>query len=147
MSAPTPVPETYIACVTLGASIAGITGLVMEGGFTPDFDVDDMTNNGGGGHYEDVKTTDKLTFSLKIAVKTPLLIVSGAIYPVLINAGAVLPTVTAGVMAPPVPVVAAGPACAANVRIKVDPSTAVNVKAGLVYNLTGTSQGPYSYIV
>ncbi len=122
--------ETYVACVTLPATIDGVAAVVMEGGFTPDFDVDEMSNDAGGGHYEDVKCIDKATLSLGLAFKTAIAKVSGLIYMVTINC----PAGVAGV-----------PYFSGPVRVKFDAGGIVNVKEGVKIKMTGTSQGAYNY--
>jgi hypothetical protein len=86
----TPIAEQFIACTnatfTVGTSPDTWVGTVTSGGITHTFDVDDMTNNEGLGHYEDVKTTDKYEGDVTIAWKTatPPPMVSGDIFPVAI---------------------------------------------------------------
>lgn len=90
MTAPIALAETFVSCVgatfTVGTAPASWEGTVTAGGLTHTYDVDDMTNNAGGGHYEDVKTTDKWEGDVTIAWKTstPPPMKSGDIFPVAI---------------------------------------------------------------
>jgi len=71
MAAPTAVAEEYLNCVnsvlTLGTTPDTWVGKVIEGGVTFTYDVDEMTNTGSLGGYEDVKTTYKYEGDLTIA--------------------------------------------------------------------------------
>lgn len=64
----TSIAETYVPCVgaivTVGTTVIGD---VMDGGYSIEYGVDDMTNNSGGGDYDDVKTIRKTTGTLKVA--------------------------------------------------------------------------------
>ncbi len=86
MTAPTAAAETYIPVVGTTIILSGGGGTwaatVTEGGLTHTYEVDEMTNNVGLGHYEDVKTVDKYEGDIEIAFKTasPCPITSGDIF-------------------------------------------------------------------
>lgn len=147
MPAPTPVDETYIPCVSLATLIGGAPGVITTGGFNPNVAVDDMTNNAGYGFYEDVQTIKKGMVKFTIAAKTALTgLISGDIYPVLINCTS-MPTITAGIMAAPTPTVANAPAFAGNCRLIMDDSPILDVTKGVKYSFTGTTQGTFNYVI
>ena len=147
MPAPTPIDETYIPCVGLRALVGGVLAAITTGGFTPSVAVDEMTNNAGYGFYEDVQTIKKGMVKVTIAAKTTLTgLISGDIYPVLINC-TTMPTVTAGIMAAPTPTVAGAPAFAGNCRLIMDNNDVLDVSKGVKYSFTGTTQGTFAYSI
>lgn len=145
MAAQTP---TYIPCNSLSFSLNGAIGNVETGGFSPDFETDEMTNNAGYGFYEDGTTVLKCSLKAKVAMKAaaPTLgLVNGAAYPVLINCAS-MPTITAGIMAAPTPI-NAGPALAGYFRIKVQGPNVLDTKANVHIELEGMSNGTFSYVL
>lgn len=148
MSAPTPVAETYIPCVGLAGTIAGLPLAVTTGGFGVKVETDDMTNNQGYGFYEDVPTVKTANFKMTIASKSAGLtgLLSGGIYAVLINCTS-MPAITAGVMAAPTPTNANAPAFAGNVRLTLDDAPILDVKTGVKLSFTGMSQAQFAYAI
>ena len=130
---PTTVAETYIACVNLPMSINDVAAKVIDGGFTSGPGIDEMTNSGGGGFYEDVATYKKCTIAATLAVPAALAIVSGGIYRLTINYSGTGFT-TPGTV---------GPSIAGNFRVNVDNGATLDVSKGLKYKITATNQGAY----
>jgi hypothetical protein len=119
----------------------------MTGGFSAPVTVDDMTNNQGYGFHEDVATVKVGNVKMSIALKGAATgLKSGDIYAVIINCAS-MPAITAGVMADPTPVVASGPAFAGNVRVILDDAPILDVKAGAKLSFSGTTQGPFAYVI
>lgn len=102
MTAPTPAAEGYIALTDSTIVLSGGGGTwgatVCGGGITHTYEVDEMTNNVGLGHYEDVKTVDKYEGDIEIAYKTasPPPVTSGDIFSTAISppTGSGAPTFT-----------------------------------------------------
>jgi hypothetical protein len=128
MAAPVALPEQYLAgtnsTFTIGSAPNQSTLAVQDGTWTAEKQVDEMTNSTSGGCYEDVPTITKASGNVKAAYKTGSLpqIAFGSVYPIAIA--------TPG-----------GPGLACNARINQVSSPQLNVKAGLVLNLTFTSPG------
>lgn len=142
MSAPVPVAETYIPCYELAATVGGVATKIMSGGFSLPVNVDDMTNNAGGGYYEDVPTVKKATFKMSIALSTTATgLKSGSIYPVLINC-ATMPT---DFTIDPTPVVTGLPCFAGNVRLIFDDAPILDVQKGATISVSGNTQGKFGY--
>lgn len=87
MSAPTPLAEEYVSCVgsTFTIGPGGATPLVLkvlEGGYTYAVGVDEMTNSGSGGWYEDVKTIKNVkgSFTAAYVSGTPIPVSAGDIF-------------------------------------------------------------------
>lgn len=128
MAAPTALPETYVPCIdstfTIGATPNTAVLQVIDGGYTLSFGVDEMTNNGSGGAYEDVKTYKSLEGSFTGAYE------SGSV--LAFNAGDIFPIV---VDSPD------GPYLACNARFNQVELPVLDVKAGLKYKFTIKNQG------
>lgn len=124
----TALTETYVACIastfTLGASPNTSVLKIIDGGYTISFGVDEMTNNGSGGAYEDVKTYKSVEGSFTGAFEsgTPPVFNAGDIFPIVINN-------------------ANGPYLSCNARFNQVEMPVLDVKAGLKYKFTIKSQG------
>lgn len=150
MPTPTPVAELYIACRELACTIGDVGFAIMTGGFTLPFTADDMTNNLYYGFHSDVVADRTAQFDLGVA---PLRggsgtgLKNGLKYKVLINC-ATLPAIGVdGQRDDPTPIVAGAPAFAGVVRIQVDSGGVLNVKEGVKYKLSGSSQEQFSYLL
>jgi hypothetical protein len=128
MAAPVALAEQYLAgtnsTFTIGSAPNQASLAVQDGTWTVEYQVDEMTNSTSGGAYEDVPTIKKASGNAKLAYKTANLpqIAVGSVYPI--------------VIATP-----SGPSLTCNARFTQVSSPQLNVKAGLVFNVTFTSQG------
>ncbi len=133
----TPVADSYVSCVNLPATLGSVAFTVESGGFKPDVATDETTNSQGQGFYEDQPTITKASGSHKIAYKTPLGLVSGRVYTLIINTTGL--TNSSGVAG------TGTPYFSGNVRVSVDGSAVLDAKAALHIPISWTSQGPFAY--
>lgn len=128
MSAPTALPENYVSCVnatfTIGTDPNTAVLKILQGGYTDSYNVDEMTNSGSGGCYEDVKTTRSIKGSFTAAY------VSGT--PPVFKAGDIFPATIANGTAPTLTV---------NFRFNNVQWPVMNVKEGLKFSFDVQSQG------
>jgi hypothetical protein len=133
MAAPTALAEKFVNCIdsifTIGTDPNDIELTILDGGFTHRYAIDDMTNNQSGGCYEDVKTIQKVEGRIsagRLASGAPGF-KAGDLFPVTITKpGTGMPTF------------------AGNVRFNEVESPLLDVKAGLKYNCTFSSQGSFT---
>jgi hypothetical protein len=131
MSAPVAIAEQYLAgtnsTLKLGSSPNQSSLAIMDGNWTEEAQIDDMTNSTSGGFNEDVLTIKRLTFTARCAYKTGTLpqIETGKTYAGEINTPS-------------------GPKVTGNFRITSLGGVQMNPKAGLSFSVAGTSQGPYT---
>lgn len=97
---------------------------VMDGQWTYEAMVEEMSNSTSAGHYEDVATLKKLTFNARLAYKADNLpqITVGLLYAIEINTPS-------------------GPNVVCNARISQMTGTQLNPRGGLTFGISGTSQG------
>lgn len=131
MSAPDAIAEQYLAgtdsTLKLGDSPNQSSLAVMDGNWTEEAQVDEMTNSTSGGRYEDVTTIKRVTFTARCAYKSTALpaVTVGSVYTVEINTPS-------------------GPKVTCPFRITSMGGVQMNPKAGLSFSLAGTSQGSYT---
>lgn len=129
MAAPVAIAEQYLAGTNstfkLGSSPNQASLPIMDGNWTKEMGIDEMTNSTSGGEYEDVPTIGKFTFTVRCAYKATGLpqVEVGKVYAGEINT----PN---------------GPKAAGNMRITSMSPVQMNPKAGLSFSLAGTGQGP-----
>jgi len=130
---PAPLNEDYLSCInstfTYGATPDTASLNIIDGGYTLSFGVEEMTNNGSGGAYEDVKTYKQMegNFTGAYVSGTPPTFKSGEIYPVVIDC----PN---------------GPYFAGNCRFNQVENPVLDVKAGVKYKFGLRSQGAFTTV-
>jgi hypothetical protein len=133
MAAPTPLAEKFVNCIdstfTIGTDPDTIALVIIDGGFTHTYNVDDMTNNQSGGCYEDVKTiqmAEGRCTAGRLASGAPGFKAGDIFHVVIAKPGSGMPTFTG------------------NVRFNAVESPLLDVKAGLKYNFTWKNQGSFT---
>ena len=78
----TAVQEIYVSMTNGAVSIGGTSPNIIDGDYTLECSVDEMTNNGSLGWYEDVPTINKASGKMTIAYKTssPPAFIQGTVY-------------------------------------------------------------------
>ncbi len=124
MPALTTVSEVYLGMTGATVTMGGYSAPVIDGKYTVESMVDDMSNNTSGGWSEDVACLKKASGDMTIAYKsaTPPLFVEGTIYPLVIS-------------------IPSGPYLSGNVRVTKRDYPGVDVKKGVKVGISWTGQG------
>lgn len=123
------VAETFIPCMGATLTVDSVSLTILDGTIKESVEVDDFTNNLGGGWGEDLGTVRRLTFDLTVAQVdgTPPTFTVGLKYAFVLNGSAAW-------------IASDAPYRSGNIRI-ASMDFSIGPKPGLKLKLSGTSQG------